>query len=60
MNKDLKEALQMLEWVHASIWTYFDPGMDRGAKDQPKEIKEILKRMRQYAKTHGYTFDGWR
>jgi len=59
MEDKLKKALQELEYAHAVIWTQFDPSGDRGDKDQPKEIKELLKRMRQFSALNGHEFDGW-
>jgi hypothetical protein len=60
MEEDLKEALDLLEYVHACIWTHFDPGMDQGAKKQPKEIKALLKQIRAELAKHGIVMDGFR
>lgn len=58
MNKDLKEALDMLLHVHAVVWMHLDPGMDQGAKQQPKEIKAVLKRARAVLKKNGMDMEG--
>lgn len=60
MDDDLKEALGLLESAHARIWIHFDPGMDLGAKKQPKEIKRLLKAIRAKLGKHGRVMEGFR
>ena len=59
MDEKLKEALREMEMAHAAIWLHYDPTMDRGDKDQPKEVKAALKRMREASARLGYRFDGF-
>ena len=60
MDKDLKEALDLLEHAHAVIWLHFDPEMDQGAKKQPKAVKVLLKEIRGLLGAHGIVFEGFR
>lgn len=60
MDKDLKEALDLLQHAHAVIWLHFDPEMDQGAKKQPKAVKALLKRIRAELAKHGVVFEGFR
>lgn len=60
MDKDLKEALDMLETMHMAVWTHFDPTMQRGAKDQPKAIRGDMKRLRAVLAKHGIVMQGFR
>jgi phage terminase large subunit GpA-like protein len=58
MDENLKEALDLLLYAHAVIWTHFDPGMDQGDKKQPKEIKALLKQIRAELEKHGMDMEG--
>lgn len=59
LGEDLWEALDELAYVHAVVWTEFDPTMQRGDKDQPADIKEALKRIRDLFKRRGLCIEGF-
>lgn len=60
LNTDLHQALDLLEYVHAAIWTHFDPTGEHGARGQPKDVKAVMKKIRGMLDKHGMTMEGFK
>lgn len=60
MDKDLKEAMELLAHAHAAIWTHFDPDMDKGSRLQPKHIRALLKQIRLELSKNGIVMEGFK
>jgi hypothetical protein len=59
LGEEAYKALFLLEWLHATVWTHFDPGMDRGDKDQPVEIKNVLREVPKLFERFGLCIEGF-
>ena len=58
-GKDLYEALDMLETVHANVWCAFDPAGNRGDEDQPADVKVALQEIQELFERHGLCIEGF-
>jgi hypothetical protein len=59
LGKGLYDALELLEEIYAEVWCHFDPACDRGDKDQPKDIKEMLGKVRKLFERNNLCIEGW-
>lgn len=60
LDKDLAEAIELMQHVHSTIWVHFDPDLRYGDKKQPPDIRKRLREIRQFCRKHGVITEGWK